>query len=215
FVAVVSPVMLSIRAARTFQSADQVLSLTLGALQSSEMRDRALTLNKIVNTSGPYQLNYTTGGGELAERFVHVEQMDILVDRAHRFGPIGTDRFWRGAVELLPSFLVGDKRFISTPSYALWVYGLNEWGKESNATETGFGDAYAYGGFEFVFYSMLIVFGIFFLFFRLFCPVFQDSLFATFVFATYIHAMTEQNVLGLLAITIRELPLELALFWIA
>ena len=76
-----------------------------------------------------------------------------------------------------------------------------------NATETAFGDAYAYGGIEFVLLSMfwtyLLLFGASS---RMFCPSFEDFPFALFFVAAYIHALTEQNVVGTLAVPIREFP---------
>jgi hypothetical protein len=192
-----------------------VLGFTIQSIESGQSLERAKLVNELSLATGPYALHYTSGGGEVVDRMVKVEQMDIMVDRAHRFGPIGADRFWQGLVELLPSAVVSDKTVAKTPSYEFWVYGLVPWGMEYNATATSFGDAYALGGFSFVFYSMAAVFGAYFLFFRVFCPNFDNSLFAAFIFAAYIHQLTEENVLGLLEPLIRAVPFELAVFWLA
>ena len=214
FIAVISPVMIGVRSARNFATPDQMIGLTLAALDSGEVRATAEDIDRIRELfGGTYALHYTSGGGEVVQRMVNVEQMDIVIDRAHRFGQIGTSRFWQGIVELLPSFMVSDKSIISTPSYALWIYGVQSWGNESNATLTPFGDAYAYGGIEFVISSMFVIYLIVFLLFRMFCPRLEDSLFAVFIVASYIHIMTEQTTVGLLAMPLREFPFELALFW--
>lgn len=216
FVAIISPVMLAVRTARHFASPDQMIALTISAMDSGQYRATAEAMDEARSLeSGSYALHYTTGGGELAMRMVNVEQMDVLVDRAHRFGPIGTSRFWESFWELLPSAIASDKSAIKTPSYALWVYGLSVWGLESNATETAFGDAYAYGGVPFVLSSMFSVFLLLFVIFRIFCPRFEYSPLALFFVAAYIHALTEQNVIGTLAIPIRAFPFELVLFWLA
>jgi hypothetical protein len=214
FIAVISPVMIDVRSARNYATPDQMIGLTLAALDSGEVRATAEELDRARELfGGSYAMQYTNGGGEVVQRMVNVEQMDIVVDRAHRFGQIGTARFWRGVVELLPSFMVSDKSVIRTPSYALWVYGVQYWGTESNSTLTPFGDAYAYGGIEFVIFSMFVIYLIVFLLFRIFCPKLEDSLFAVFIVASYIHLMTEQTTVGVLAMPLREFPFELAIFW--
>lgn len=215
FIGLLSPVMIVVRSARDLLSPAQMIALTIDAIRSGQIRAAATEFDRARELrDGPYAMHYTTGGGEVVQRFVEVEQMDILVDRAHRFGPIGTTRYWQAMVELLPSFIVPDKTVISTPSYAIWVYGLSTWGIESNPTETAFGDAYSYGGLGFVVTSMFATFLLLFVSFRMFCPTLEHSLFAAFIVAAYIHVFTEQNAVGLLGIPIREFSIELAVFWL-
>lgn len=210
----VSPLMLSVRGMRNIVSPAEVLAYTISSAETGQTLQRYEALQKVLN-NGPYAMHYTTGGGELTQRMVNVEQMDVLVDRANQFGPIGSTRFWEGLTELLPSFLVPDKSVIKAPSFAFWAYGMIPWGAESNPTPTTFGDAYSIGGIEFVVESAFVIYLLYFLFFRMFCPRFENSLFAIFVFGTYIFTMTVHTVLGMLAVLFRELPFELGLFWLA
>ena len=60
---------------------------------------------------------------------------------------------------------------------------------------------------------MFGIFLVFFVWFRIASPVFQNSLFAIFIIVNYFIFMTGGSVYTLLAILTRTLPLETLVFW--
>ena len=215
FVGVVSPIMLAVRSFRRSVSPADIIALTLNNATSTDGWAKATAVTSLLNKYGNYRLRYVEGGGEFVGRFVEVQPLDILVGYAERFGTIGTSRFWRGVYELLPAAIVPDKTVSVSGSFPLWRYGLVPWGKEWNATLTMFGDAYSVGGMAFVIGSSFTIFLLIFTTLRLFCPRFENSVFATFFFAAYVHGITEAPLLGVLGIPTREFFIELIVFWLA
>ncbi len=162
---------------------------------------------------GNYYLHYLRAQNDFTGRLVNVQQLDYMVALAASQGTLGYDHLWSSIIGLGPSVLVEDKTAINAADYALWVYGALDPGGQTNIENTTFGDAYAYGGLEFVGASVFVLYAVIFVYFRLFCPVFDRKLFAAFFVAAYLHFITVSSMIGLLGMLTRMMPFDILLFW--
>jgi hypothetical protein len=213
YAAVVSPAMLDARTYRGSVSNIELVGITLDYIRAR------LTGQDVAPYYDPsetkYILHYLKGGGEIAGRVVLVQELDFIVALAESQGQIGTERFWTGLIEVLPSVLVSDKSVITATDYPFWVYGILEPGFQTNLEMTVYGSAYTFGGFPFMFGAVFCGFLSLFVFFRIFCPTLANSMFAAFIVANYAHQLTAGTITDLFAVQVRSLPFELVLFWVA
>ena len=212
YVTVVSPALLDARYYRGLVGNFELVGITLDSMRARMTGRPAATYYEEDDRRNLYVMHYVESGGEIAGRVVLVQELDYIVALAASQGQIGTERFWDGLIELLPSALVPDKTIISTGDYPFWVYGILEPGMQTNLEMTVYGSAYTYGGFEFLFGAVFCGFVLLFVFFRIFCPTFLNSIFAAFIVVSYSHQLTAGTITDLFSVQVRSLPFELLLF---
>jgi hypothetical protein len=210
---VVSPALLDARYYRGLVGNFELVGITMDSMRARLTgRPAATYYEEGDDPRNPYVMHYVESGGEIAGRVVLMQELDYIVALAASQGQIGTERFWDGLIELLPSAFVSDKTIISTGDYPFWVYGILEPGMQTNLEMTVYGSAYTYGGFEFLFGAVFCGFALLFVFFRAFCPTFLNSIFAPFIVVSYAHQLTAGTITDLFSVQVRSLPFELLLF---
>jgi hypothetical protein len=199
---------------RYYRAAQSNLSGTDFITVTFEQIGRRLT-GEITNTTPEpifnYYLKYIKNPNTFTERFVGIQELDYVVALAGDQGPVGLEKLWEGLIGILPAWFIDDKTSYNTDTI-LWQYGAINYGFQSWFEVTPFGNAYTYGGTRFVFLSMFIIFSIYFIFLRLFCQKFLNSLFAVFFMTNYAYLLLSGGVNMLISFTIRTLPFEVILF---
>jgi hypothetical protein len=210
----VSPAITDARAYRDTRSAFEMIGITVEAI-GNRIAGYTTDAEAVDFNSNLLALRYTENRNTLVERFVAIQQLDFLAALVQRNGAIGTERFWAGLLELLPSVVSEDKSVITHAGYALTVYGILPPGIETAFEVTVYANAFSFGGYQFTFGAVFVGFLLFFLVLRLLCPEFRNSIMAAFILAAYIHPLTAQTVWTPFSILARSLPFEILLFLIA
>lgn len=215
YITVVSPALLDARYYRGLVGNFELVGITLDSMRARLTGRPATAYYEEEDRRNPYVMHYVQRGGEIAGRIVLMQELDYIVALAASQGQIGTERFWDSLIEFLPSALVPEKTIISTQDYPFWVYGILEPGMQTNLEMTVYGSAYTYGGFQFLFNAVFCGFALLFVFFRMFCPTFANSMFAPFIMVSYTHQLTAGSITDLFSVQVRSLPFELLLFSLA
>lgn len=209
----VSPAITDVRIHRENNSAAEMIGITMEAIGN---RIAGYTTDTTVDyDTDLFALRYLENKNSLLVRIVAIQQLDFLAALVQRNGTIGTQRFWEGLPELLPSLFIQEKTIVTHPGYVLTVYGLLPAGAESALEVTVYASAFSFGGYSFAFGAVFVGFLLFFLVLRLLCPELRNSIMAAFILTAYIHPLIAQSIWGLYAILTRSLPFEILLFSIA
>lgn len=212
FAIIVAPAISDARVFKRTADTTEMISLTIeqiGKRLSGNVTDPWF------NPNSAYQLHYLKHSNNFTDRFVTVQELDFIVAQAENNNPIGTDRFYRGLLEQLPSIFISDKSVVTNPGYAFRMYRITPNEHETYIEVTPFGDAYSFGGLNFVFWSNLLGFLLVFILYRLFCPRLDHSLLAVFLLTAYAHQLTAGYILTIYGIAFRQLPFEILIFWLA
>ena len=212
FGVVVAPAMSDVRIYKRYLSTSEMVELTIDQIGK---RLAGNYVDPTINPDAIYQLHYLKHSNNFTSRLVNVHILDFMVARAESQGPIGTERFYEGLWELLPSIIVRDKSTITHPDYAFWIYGVIPYGVQNFITSTPYGDAYSYGGLSFTFGAVLVAYLLVFLLFRIACPRLEKSILSVFVIAIYAHELTAGYILSVYGVALRTLPVEILVFWLA
>jgi hypothetical protein len=154
-------------------------------------------------------------GQQVLGRYASVQQIDPVIARINKQGPIGGSVIWPGLTQLLPRFIYPEKPKYSRAYVALVDLGLINPAGGKYPTLTLAGQAYAGYGMVGI---LLIPFFTFFFFALVLKKLgwhLYRNVYAIFVFSAFILVYANQGSLGQYAgFVLRSVPLFWAVFWL-